>query len=156
MPQSKSSKKRNFAKDERLWEYGVVPYEIDPKISECSIRSLSFSFTLVPNVKTGLIFLLFDSPVWHDSHHQGGNRPDEQVHVLTHPASFSDHKYEPSTQTVLTVPARFVSIRVASSSNITFKTRFNNGLILVFELMLGGTSEENYIYLYNVYPLYKG
>nr|XP_011447760.2 blastula protease 10 isoform X1 [Crassostrea gigas] len=31
---SKSLKKRNFAKDERLWEYGVVPYEIDPKITQ--------------------------------------------------------------------------------------------------------------------------
>ena len=27
-------KKRNFARGERLWEYGVIPYEIDPKISE--------------------------------------------------------------------------------------------------------------------------
>lgn len=42
MQQSKSLKKRNFAKDERLWEYGVVPYEIDPKISECFFDSFPF------------------------------------------------------------------------------------------------------------------
>lgn len=42
MPQSKSLKKRNFAKDERLWEYGVVPYEIDPKISNCIFGSVPF------------------------------------------------------------------------------------------------------------------
>lgn len=121
MPQSKSLTKRNFAKDERLWEYGVVPYEIDPKISNCIFGSFPFIlFYTGTFCKNWLleIFPLFDSPAWPDSHHQDGNWPDEQVHVLTYPASFSDHQYEPSTQTVLTVPARFVSIRVASPSNM--------------------------------------
>nr|XP_022309328.1 blastula protease 10-like [Crassostrea virginica] len=32
-------KKRNFARGERLWEYGVIPYEIDPKITQSDLIS---------------------------------------------------------------------------------------------------------------------